>query len=770
MIDNIHEKFKSDLLEILQPEIQKHTFGVYKIINFKRKHIQNTICKIDPIGLPEELSKEIYSFLLKFFSQYFKNGEFHYEGKHYEYSTSVSNENEVLLHWLNKDQYYVKSIDSYIKSGKKISKDYFIHKDLKGFLESELNVFISKEILRFEILRKLEYEDLNKYLEIAKVVEEIAIKLIDILAKIEIFQLQIWNKRNFVLKTNYVITLDKIKQYAGESFLRKILSKILNNKEQMKEWSDFFGINDENKPELPISAQSNIDTWKHLPIDTKYFDDDFKWELITFLTYNHSLDNILDGTLIKSENFQALNLIMKKWRGKINLIYLDPPFNTGTKEYLYKNDYLDSSWLVMMYDRLNQAKTILNENGNIFVRIDNKGNHYMRFLLDMIFGTPNFRNEIIINKTKAKRQIKKPFIQQTESLFFYSIYDEYYFNQIQHKRKEPKWYELLDLPRSNENPRTILGKKYYPPKGRRWGLSQKRINIFEQEGKVRINKQKRYIDCFENIINEKPELYYDLEPIRNDWLDIPGYSQVHKFSTENSEELLQRVIESGSKEYDLILDFFLGSGTTSATAHKLNRKWIGIEIGDHFENFILPRMKSVLKGEKSGISKTMNINKDGFFKYHYLEQYEDSIENVKFDHPEKTLYQFNDKENQLSLNINNIDDPFQFKLRISDIHGSKLVVVDLIETFNYLIGLMVERAHKLKKDDKDYIIITGKASADRVVIVWREIIDLDYEQDKKFIKENLKDIYYDNLYVNGMCLVKGYNQIEVELKNLICEF
>jgi adenine-specific DNA-methyltransferase len=481
MINKIHEKFKSDLLEILQPEIQDPNFGISKILNFKRKQIQNTISNIDPLVLPEELSKEIYSFLLKFFSQYYKNGDLYYEGRHYENSTTFSNENGVLLHWLNKDQHYVKSIDSYNKLGKKFSKDYFIHNDLKGFLKSELNIFIKNEILGFEAPEKLEYEDFQKDIEMARVIEKIAIEVIDLLAQIENFQLRIWNKRNFVLETNYVITLDKIKEYVGESFLKKILSKILTNTEQMKEWSDYFNFKDKNKSELAKNTQNDNYKWIHLPIDTKYFDDDFKWELITFLTHNNNLDTIIDGILIKSENFQALNLIMKKWREKIILIYIDPPFNTGTKEYLYKNDYSDSSWLVMMQNRLNQAKTILNENGNIFVRIDNKGNHYMRFLLDMTFGTPNFRNEIIINKTRAKKQIKKPFIQQTESLFFYSINDEFYFNQIQHKRKEPKWYELLDLPRSNKSPRTVLGKKYYPPKGRRWGLSQKRINVFEQD-------------------------------------------------------------------------------------------------------------------------------------------------------------------------------------------------------------------------------------------------------------------------------------------------
>ena len=94
------------------------------------------------------------------------------------------------------------------------------------------------------------------------------------------------------------------------------------------------------------------------------------------------------------------------FNSKIDLIYIDPPFNTGKREFLYKNDYLISSWLTMMENRVKLAKNILHKNGNIFVRIDNNGNHFVRFLLDLIFDKSNFRNEIIINKTKAKKQRK----------------------------------------------------------------------------------------------------------------------------------------------------------------------------------------------------------------------------------------------------------------------------------------------------------------------------------------------------------------------------
>jgi adenine specific DNA methylase Mod len=116
------------------------------------------------------------------------------------------------------------------------------------------------------------------------------------------------------------------------------------------------------------------------------------------------------------------------------------------------------------------------------------------------------------------------------------------------------------------------------------------------------------------------------------WLDIPGYSAKWGFTTENSEMLLKRVIEAASAEKaGIVMDFFLGSSTTTAVAHKLNRKWLGVEMGEHFYTVVLPRMKKVLVGEKSGISKEVSWQGGGFFKYYELEQYEDALRKVKYE-------------------------------------------------------------------------------------------------------------------------------------------
>ncbi|MCB0313676.1 MAG: site-specific DNA-methyltransferase, partial [Calditrichaeota bacterium] len=171
---------------------------------------------------------------------------------------------------------------------------------------------------------------------------------------------------------------------------------------------------------------------------------------------------------------------------------------------------------------------------------------------------------------------------------------------------------------------------FYPPRNRRWALSQERIDQFAERGKIRINPEGGYTDCRGQEISGMPELLYDVELVGNEWLDIPGYAQRHQFPTENAEALLRRVIESTSAPGDWVMDFFLGSGTTTAAAQKLGRKWIGIEMGDHFFSVILPRMKKVLFGDASEISRAVSWQGGGFFKYHTLEQYEDVLENLEF--------------------------------------------------------------------------------------------------------------------------------------------
>ena len=250
--------------------------------------------------------------------------------------------------------------------------------NLKGFLERELDFYIKNEVLNLENLKNVNEENLAQNLLKAKVMRKISEKIIDFLAQIENFQKKLWEKKKFVIKTDYVITLNKIKEYAGEEFLEKaVVPLILKNKKQLKEWKVLFGIEVKNKNDLTeIQQKINGKEWKKLPIDTKYFDEDFKWNLLVALSQNNDLDEILDGVLIKSENWQALNLLMNKYYEKIKTIYIDPPYNTGSDEFLYKDKYQSSSWLTFIHNRLELSKYVLKDDGILFISIANNANYY----------------------------------------------------------------------------------------------------------------------------------------------------------------------------------------------------------------------------------------------------------------------------------------------------------------------------------------------------------------------------------------------------------
>jgi len=521
--------------------------------------------------------------------------------------------------------------------------DYFINKDAEKFLKEQLDMFVYQYMFDSENIWSV------KRVKEIQVFKKIASKIIEFIAQFENELVKIWNKPKFVLNSNYVITIDRIvKKDGGYEVLKKVLNHP-NIENQIKEWKELGIVNEGfKKEEILQQEQSNLfsekrkinEKYKHLPIDTKYFKD-LEVEIIGLFD---NLDEELDGWLIKSENYQALNTILPKFKEKVQTIYIDPPFNKEQEaDYLYKVGYKDATWITMLENRIELGREFLNDKGSIFVRCDYNGNMYVRLLLNEIFGKDNFRNEIIISRTRAKQKVEKQFVQQTESMFFFSKSEKLLLREIERPRN-PEWHPLLHFPRADETPRIILGKKFYPPKGRRWALSQERISKFEREGKVRINENLTYEDCRKKVIKGVPELLYDREIVGNEWIDIPGYSQAQHFPTENSEILLKRVLKSTSNEGDLVMDFFLGSGTTTAVAHKLKRKWIGVELGEHFYSVILPRMKKVLFYDKSGISKEKDVkekynekNAGGFFKYYELEQYEDVLRKAKYEHGDLTL-------------------------------------------------------------------------------------------------------------------------------------
>jgi len=630
--------------------------------------------------------------------------------------------------------------------------DYFINKNAKEFLQEQFKIWL------YQYIYSEETEWPKERIDQLQILKNIAFKIIDFISQFEDELVRIWNKPKFVLNSNYVITLDRILKQDKEKGL-KIIEKIQKHKnfeEQIKEWKELGILEKEldNLLEKTLTGLQLKKEYQFLPIDTKYFKD-LEPEILSLFD---DLDQSLDGWLIKSENYQALNTILPKFREKVQTIYIDPPFNKEQDaDYLYNVKYKDSSWITLLENRLQLAKDLLNEKGSIFTRCDYNGNMYVRLLMNEIFGEENFRNEISVRRFKKnvmEKEIKK-LPEGLDNIYLYSKSEKFsYINpyKLKSEKREGFWRHMGDSS-GQGSPKIFFGKELAPPKGKHWKYSQEKINQMIDEGKLILEcRNCGYIHdkskglwqgCPKCGIDDPIPKYWVEERIEevldSNWSDIYGYSTTWNFSTENSEILLKRVIESTSNEGDLVMDFFLGSGTTTAAAHKLKRKWIGVEMGEHFYSVVLPRMKKVLFFDKSGISKEKDVkekynenNAGGFFKYFELEQYEDVLRKAKYEDsdlfsaPNQSPYEqyifLKDKKLLDALEIDYKSN--KVKVDLSKLYPN----IDIAETLSNLKGKWIKRITENEVELADYDE-EGKAKNIEKI----DLKNLDYKEIKNLI-------------------------------------
>jgi len=305
--------------------------------------------------------------------------------------------------------------------------DYFINKNAKEFLQEQFKIWLYQYIY----LEETEWP--TERIDQLQILKNIAFKIIDFISQFEDELVRIWNKPKFVLNSNYVITLDRIlsachcEERSDEaiSLIEKI-QKHKNFKEQIKEWKE-LGILDENFDHTVIAsaAKQSQSEYLHLPIDTKYFKD-LELEILSLFD---NLDQSLDGWLIKSENYQALNTILPKFREKVQTIYIDPPFNTG-EDFDYIDKFQDSSWLTLMDNRISIAKNFLKETGSIFVHLDHHAEHIGRVLLDINFGNGFINNLVWAYRTGgASKKISLPY-KHDSILFYAKSLEKFKYNPI----------------------------------------------------------------------------------------------------------------------------------------------------------------------------------------------------------------------------------------------------------------------------------------------------------------------------------------------------
>jgi adenine-specific DNA-methyltransferase len=754
--------------------------------------------------------------------------------------------------------------------------DYFIHKDLGTFLRRELDFYIKNEVMHLDDIEQESAPRVEQYLSKIKVIRSIAGKIIDFLAQLEDFQKKLWLKKKFVTETSWCIRIGIIPE--------EFYPEIVQASAQWDEWntlhhfeSDVFEAAAAGELFAEHHGPRSIEFLKAHPtlmIDTRHFSADFTERLLSALD---EIDEQTDGVLVHSENFQALNLMQRKYRQKIKCVYIDPPYNTGNDGFLYKDNYQHSSWISMLNDRIELSLQYIKLDGAIFTSIDEVEQPNLRLLFDYLLGSEQFiadmvwaagrkndsrlisvsheyivsyvkNHDLLINQNTSWRQKKKGLNEiyaKYESLkqMYHDDYEKMteelknWFTALpnNHPAKAHKHYCNIDKkgiyfaadiswPGGGGPKYEVLhpktGKPVKIPSGG-WRFSKlEEMQRQIEEDRIHFGVDESQVPCRKSYLKEHEHqtpysvFYQDGRAATKRLREIIG-SDV--FGYPKDEYIISDIISMVSA--DLTLDFFAGSGTTGHAVINLNRedggrrKFILVEMADYFDTVLLPRLKKVTFTPewKDGAPKRLATPEEAersprMFKIVRLESYEDTLNNLELKRSKEQedilfsseaqgpdgfkeqylLHYMLDVESRGSqslLNIEAFDDPMAYQLKVkrpgSD--ESSLATVDLIETFNWLLGLTVQHiaapqvfharfvrssegrleleGGRLQQHAQGrwwFRIVEGITPDGRkTLVIWRNLTD-SIEQDNLVLDTwfstqgySSKDSEFDLIYVNG---------------------
>lgn len=352
-----------------------------------------------------------------------------------------------------------------------------------------------------------------------------------------------------------------------------------------------------------------------------------------------------ENMLIHGDNLIALKALEQDYAGKIKCIYIDPPYNTGSAFEHYDDNLEQSTWLSLMRDRLKLLYNLLSDDGTIWISIDADESHYLKVLCDEIFQRRNFIDEIVWQRSFAPINLKKTLSRAHDVILVYAKNNgaDFELNKLPRTEGANARYKNPDNdPRGvwtsgdlSVGPRiaekvypitTPSGRIVYPPEGYCWRLTKDRFEEYVNDNRIWFGPEgsntpriKRFLTDVKAGIT--PMTWWTREEVGDNQeakKEIKAFNFDSVFDTPKSERLIERVITIGSNPGDIVLDSFLGSGTTAAVAHKMGRKWIGIELGDHAYTHCKVRMDKVIDGEQGGISKAVNWQGGGGYKFYEL--------------------------------------------------------------------------------------------------------------------------------------------------------
>ena len=539
---------------------------------------------------------------------------------------------------------------------KRNTSDFFIHRDLRGFLLRELDFYIKNEVLSIDEMQIAGEDRAESWFQVMSVIGAVGARVIDFLDQVESFQKVLWEKRKFITETQYCITVGSI----DESFR----SEIAECEAQWSEWKELLHL-DEEETNLFTSARSKQDRrlaflQEHptLAIDTRHFDSHFVDKLLASFD---DLDDETDGLLIHSENWQALALLLEKYRAAIGAVYIDPPYNTFATKIIYKNEYEHSSWLSLLENRLVLAHNLLAPDGIACTTIDDYELHRLVFLLERIYGADNHLATVVIRNNPSGRSTVKGFaINHEYGLFFCRSSESAAVGRLPHTDAQRARYSETDeegLSFEWENFRKSSAGSYRSDRPRQYFP----LYCQKETLSLRVPKMEWEDEARSWRVLEEP----DTEELAIWPLDDTGRERVWRYGLERTRRVLTdaRVEETASgfqvytkkylqargslprtwwdksdysardngtraladlfgseKPFDfpkapaavadsirvcspgdggVVLDYFAGSGTTAQAVIGLNREddeglsFILVEVGDYFDTVLLPRIKKI---------------------------------------------------------------------------------------------------------------------------------------------------------------------------------
>lgn len=361
--------------------------------------------------------------------------------------------------------------------------------------------------------------------------------------------------------------------------------------------------------------------------------------------------DIFDNRLIFGDNLLALKALEQELSGKVKCVFIDPPYNTGSAFTHYDDGLEHSIWLGLMRDRLEIIRRLLSDDGSIWITIDDNEAHYLKVLCDEVFGRANFAANCIWQKVYSERMDARGFSVSHDHLLVYQKTDRFTPRQLPkdqnaaqfgfYDESANKYYRRRSLRKEgSESLRQDRPSMWYPitapdgteiwpvkPDGTEGRWRWKKENVPANEGQLDfIRKDERWEIYVKQYLEESPSrppaTFWPNEEVGHNHeakLEVRAFNPDDVFSTPKPERLLKRVLEIGTNPGDLVLDSFAGSGTTGAVAHKMGRRWIMVELGEHCHTHIIPRLKKVIDGEdKGGVTETVGWEGGGGFRYYHL--------------------------------------------------------------------------------------------------------------------------------------------------------